>query len=192
MAEASVAPKTNLGIPHRLLRQQVSGHIYQWTETLAKRSDMVPYDSDTAKRRIETLKRIKADAKASKEDPELNARLKLEMKEASDLAKELTDLENQIDGIAEASAAEDERIAKAQEPDDKIMTDDEIEAKQRSDTIDNDPHIKSIMEMRKKADVEAYILTEYGEEVPSDSKLEQMKNQAITLRTERLFEGDEG
>ena len=194
MTEASVAPKTHPGGGQpRLLRQLKSGHIYIWTETLAARPDMVPYDSETAKRRIATLKQIKEDALKRKEDPEEQARLALEMKEASQVAKELTELENQVDGLGEASSIEDKNIEAAKNPEpDKRKTDAEIEAARRSEIIEKDPHIQRIMSMRKKADVETYILTEYGEEVEPDAKLATMQNKAVQLRTERLFEGDEG
>lgn len=190
-----MTPKSDLTQPYqpRFLRQLKSGHIYIWTEVLARRRDMVPYDAESAKRRIATLKQIKESMKSRHEDPEVQARIKLEMKEATELAKELTDLENQVDGLAEASAAEDKTIRSAKTPEPAPRrTEAEIEAARRSDIIENDPHIKKIMGMKKKTEVETYLLTEYGEEVSPDETLVSMKNAAINLRTERLFEGDEG
>lgn len=188
-------PKSDINQPYqpRFLRQLKSGHIYTWTEALAAKKDMVPFDAETAKRRIAALKQMKAAARKKNADPEEQARIAIEMKEAKALAEELTELENQVDGLAEASAAEDKTVKDAKTPPPKAQKSEaEIEAARRNDIIAKDSHINKVMSMKKKSDVEAYLLTEYGEEISPDETLANMKNVAINLRTERLFEGDKG
>lgn len=176
----------------RLLRQTTSGHIYGWTPTLAAMADMVPYDTEEAHRRIEALKALKAQRKADKEPDSEEARLyREEMASAQNTAKELTELEKQVFGDEAIDKTRVDAAENAEpEPLNPVKTDEEIEDDRRNKVIASDTQVQRIMGMRKKADVEAYILTEFGVSVEAEAKLETMKSQAINLRTERLFEGD--
>lgn len=174
----------------RLLRQLGSGHIYPWTEVLAKRKDMVAYDSEVAHKRIQALKDALASQKAAKEPDSASMKQHAaELKDAQKLAKELTELEELVYGD------KDRPDGAVPPPEKKLQEtpkdDDEAAAQERDKVIQNDPHIIRIMGMKRKVDVAGYLLQEFGKELEGDPKLTELQNTAISLRTERLFEGQD-
>lgn len=173
----------------RYLRQLGSGHIYHWTPTLAKRKDMVIYDPELAKSRIEALNQRLADEKAQ-QTPEAIAEHQKAMADAQQDAHIITDLEQQLERSREIERAEIENLEKGQDikPEEKIMSDQDIELERRDKILATDPHIKNIMGMTSKNQVEAYVLQEFGEDLDRRKSLGDLKNYALKKRTDRLFE----
>ncbi len=180
--------------PARLLRQLGTGAIFIWTPVLAARKDMVPYDAETAKKRIEALKAAVAAGQAAKEpDSAAVKQHEAELADAQKLAKELTQLEAEVfpedDGAGGKEKGVDEIQPKGK-LENEVASEAELEAKRRDEVVAKDPHVIRIMGMKKKSDVAAYLLQEFGEEVEGDPKLTTLQNRAVQLRTERLFETD--
>ena len=164
----------------RFLRQLKTGRLYPYTATLAKRADMVPHDTESAQRRIEALKRRVEDMDSAPQEQSIT-------KEDLDQAKEIADLENILDKPDETEDEGNEEIT----PERKFQTDEEIEEEEKNKRIAEDPDIIKINKMRKKAQVEEYLLVEFGEEVSSsDLKLDDMKRIAVDFRINRLFENE--
>lgn len=163
----------------RFLRQLKSGTTYHWTPTLAKRGDMVDYDPITAQKRIEALK---AQKMASDENPAPPA-ITPEMLAQS---QELTALENEMNAEVEAEeTAKNEDIQTKK----RVLSDEELEAEAREKTLQEDAQILAINGMKKKNQVEEFLLREFGVELdPENMTLKEMKEEAIRLRTTRLFE----
>ena len=163
----------------KFLRQKLTGTIYQWTSTLAKRSDMVDYDPITAQKRIEALKAQRAaEAATGPVEPAITP-------EMIDQAKELTDLENELDAKAEAETQESTDI----ETKKRFQTDEELQQEEKDKMIDKDPHIIAIKNMKKKPQVEEFLLKEYGIELdPENMTFKEMQAEAMRLRTTRMFE----
>ena len=169
------------------LRQLKSGHIYIRTPTLAKRKDMVPYDPAIAKARIAQLKRELEDRQPNPVDIEAQQAVLSQLKQD---AKEMTELENQLNDLEEKDRQEAERdLAPDQEVEkQQPLTEEEIQEKHRKKTIEKDDQIISIMAMRSRNQIEEYMLREFGREIDRSRPFQELKDEALKAREERIFE----
>lgn len=160
----------------RMLRQLRTGRIYNFTDILAKRADMVEYDPELAQKRLEAAKRRLEELESKPpEKPVVN-------KADMETSKELAEVENKIEKIERQKALPPN--AKEQEN----KTSEQKEEEERQAIINNDPEIKKILTMKDKDEIEAYVLLEYGEDLDKRKDLDKLKARAIELRTDRLFE----
>lgn len=177
------------------LRQRGSGHIYIRTDILAKRNDMQPYDPELADLRIDSLKRRLESLNKDKEerDHDKDSEFAKAMEQAQQKSKALAELEEAIER-AERRRMEDFDTTQKADKGDDIKTENKIEAefetkmRERDRIITNDPHIKKLTAMRKIAEVEGYLLENYAHEITEKMNLQQIKNLAIQMRTDQLFE----
>lgn len=152
------------------------------TKALLARGDIVRYDEGQGQNRIAALKKRLKDLE---DHPEIVLDPKI-----SNEAQEIARLEAEV-------AAKEQSILKKALEEQGIETDDEIPLTQiekdkadREKIIDEDPEIKKIDAMSTKQEVIDYVLEYYGLAwaLESNKKLEVYKNEAITLRIDRLFE----
>jgi hypothetical protein len=139
---------------------------------------MVDFDPITAQKRIDALRAQQEASQNINVEPSITDEIR-------DQAKELTDLENQLE------LEQDEKEAEGQDIETKrrVMTNEELDAEAREKLIQEDPGIMAINGMRKKAQVEEFILREFGIDLdPQNMTLKQMQAEAVRLRTERMFE----
>lgn len=180
----------------RWLRQLGSGSVYHWTETLAKRRDMVEDNEETVQTRIEAEKRSKAEreaAAASGVDGERDALRRLQEKSA-----ELNKLQSENEEAKNLSRKQDE-VLNSQDPGalkpddlvkrDRVMTHQEIEEEEKSRKLGQDKEYQNILVMKTKDALISYMQEAYGI-IPSEkAKLEELRVLALTKRAERMFEG---
>jgi hypothetical protein len=139
---------------------------------------MVDFDPITAQKRIDALRAQQEASQNINAEPSITDEIR-------DQAKELTDLENKLE------LEQDEKEAEGQDIETKrrVMTNEELDAEAREKLIQEDPGIMAINGMRKKAQVEEFILREFGIDLdPQNMTLKQMQAEAVRLRTERMFE----
>jgi len=161
----------------KLLRQLITGRIYAWTKILAARKDMTEYDPDIAKKRLEAAKKRLEELEDAPVIPSVD-------KKALDESAELAEVENKIKETETKQAAKSAGAKEKEKP----KTPEQIEAERRQEIIDKDPDIIKIKAMVDKKDVEDYVLQEFGEDIDRRHDLDDLKDRAIHLRTERLFE----
>ncbi len=156
----------------RLLRQLGTNKApIPWTARKADRKDMVEYDPEQAMTRIEALQRKRDRLKSNKGNNAINAKAVDDALKISALEIEIKQLENEAVGIVEAEEKTPEELA-------EIAT---------QEKIDNDPEIIKIKAMDTEDNLRQYIEELYG--VKSRSKdIDKLKETAIKLRTERIFE----
>ncbi len=171
------------------LRQLGTGHIFIRTEALAKRKDMVPYDPEVAKIRITQIK----EALAASQKEENLEEMKKAAEEISSTAKELTELEKKAE---EAIKEEEAKIASESgqeiQPGARIETDEETPEQAAKRKIDEDPQIMKIRGMTRKAQVEEYMLMEFGTPIDTSKTLAELKQFAEQARIQRMAEAVEG
>uniref|UniRef100_A0A6M3XRZ2 Uncharacterized protein n=1 Tax=viral metagenome TaxID=1070528 RepID=A0A6M3XRZ2_9ZZZZ len=178
----------------KYLRQTGSGHIYHWTPALAKRPDMVPYDEETARIRMEQLQRRLAEIKARKEAGEKvtagnpNITMIEQAKELANLETEVERLENE-ERVADEAKAMEEALGKGDvKAEGKTLTAEEIEAEAKEKKIETDPQVRAIRAMDSTDDIEAYMLQEFGENIDKRRSLKSLKEYAEMKRIDRMFE----
>lgn len=173
-------------------RQLGTGRIYPRPNNAEKhpgillRKDIVPFDPEKARRRIEANKRIIEDSK-SKQTPEAMAAHQAEVADLQSVSNELTSTENAIDAIQEQNLQQDPGDQKP-----PPQTTQDMEAERRADTLEKDVEIIMIKGMRKTKSVANYVEREFGEDLPADVEddLEKAKDFALNLRANRIFEVD--
>lgn len=179
----------------RYLRQVGSGHLYLWTETLAKRKDMVEEDLETVQRRIDAIKERKKLREAALQN-ELAAHGK-EVSALTAASLELSALEaEEIEFQANQKKKEEYASAidpKLLKPDDLVkrereMTAEEIEEDRKSRILANDKEYQSVLAMRSKDAITLYLQENFGVLPDDKMKLEQLRVLALTKRAERIFE----
>lgn len=171
------------------LRQLKTGHIYPWTEILAKRRDMVPFDAAQAKTRIDAMKNM-----LSRKVPTADA-LSVQA-EAARAAKassmELTELENKVDAenIAEEKAIEDAALPDGKKLNEQTeLTGAEAIEAQRQSVLDQDPKYQGVMGFKSRNQVEQYMILEFGEEIDVSLPFKDLKGYAIKKTSDRILEG---
>ena len=169
-------------MPSKYLIQKATGRLYTYTDALAARADMSPYDPETAQRRIDAARLRLENLKAEK--VEVPNKMDEATAQAHQDARTLADLEMNIKD-------EEKRIlieTTGQDPDDDTVkkTDEEIETDRQQKLIDEDPELSKISAMTKKEEVKAHALEGYGQEI--DGSLKEMKAIVKDLRTKRLLE----
>lgn len=175
----------------KYLRQVGSGHIYSWTPALAKRSDMVVYDEDTATIRIEQLKRRIAEMgerKKNRGTSGVNTN-----KAMIDQAIELSRLESQVEQLEDEERVTDEADALAEakgeiKTEGKTLTAEDIAEEERQKKIDSDVQVRKIRAMTDKDDIEAYMLEAFGENIDRRRSTESLKEYAEDKRIDLMFE----
>jgi len=180
---------------NRYLRQTKSGTIYAWTPTLAKRSDMVEIDVETAELRIEAQKsRLKARMKAS---PELLTQQKDTIQKLTAISKELTGLE-EVEAVLEKAEkvrlrTEISAISDNLNPDDIIKTEkpltaEELKELERANKLMGDKEYQSISAMNTVEELGDYLKANYGILPPKKASVPFLKNMAQEQRERRIFE----
>lgn len=171
------------------LRQLKTGHIYPWTEILAKRRDMVPFDAAQAKVRIDAMKNMLSRKVPTADALSVQAEAARKAKASS---MELTELENKVD--AENVAAE-KAIEDAALPDGKKLSEqtemtgaETIEA-QRQSVLDQDPKYQNVMGFKSRNQVEQYMILEFGQEIDVSLPFKDLKQYAINKTSDRILEG---
>jgi|GEM_PF-2771530 len=177
------------------LRQIGSGHIYHWTEALARRKDMVPYDDETAAIRIEALRKRVEEMKARRDRAAAGAAGPNPMQSVIDQANELTRLEAEADRLTEeeitAAKAEALREAKGEiTPVDRVEQEKDPETL-RKERIDADDQVRAVRAMTDKEQVADYMAAEFGKKIDLRKSLDALKEQAEGARVERMFEGED-
>jgi len=171
------------------LRQLKTGTIYVFTDLLAKRRDMVPYDDDQAKARIRAIK-----AMLEKREPNL-AQGEIESKEAAAIkvtAMELSGLEATLEAVEND---EQKAIEEAALPDGKRLNDEEpvtseeVAEQVRQDVLDKDPKYNKATSLKSRNEVEEYMLLEFGQEIEISRPFKDLKQYAIEQTAKRVLEG---
>ena len=170
----------------KYLRQLKSGTIYNYTEALAKRRDMVPHDETQAKARIAALKTIlegrQPDAAANKIAVE-------EAFKAKTTAQELAGLETTMEKHEDAAEKKIEEEGGGKKLNDQTPVTPEQTAKQlRQDRLENDPKYNNVMAMKSKNQVEEYMLLEFGQEIEASRPFKDLKAYAVEQTIKRILE----
>jgi len=187
-----------------LLRQIGSGHIYHYTDALAKRSDMVPCDPHEAEIRIKAAQeRLKAlqDRKAAgrlanEEVVDKNLqKAAQDYKKLSEIEAEIGTLEEEERIKAEVARKAKEAEARGEEPAPEATpephTEEEKEEAHRQKIIKEDSEIAKFANMTK-AEIDLYLQENYGIKTDlSRTKLEDLKDRAIDERVKRVLELEE-
>lgn len=173
-----------MATPQRYLRQLKTGRLYPWNTGIAARKDMVPFDPEKAKRRIDANRQIIEDAKASV-SPEAIQTHQQETSEAARLAALQTQTEQEIERLREQQLPT--------EPDGDVephsRTPEQAHAQSLAEKIETDEMIQQIKGMRTKEDVAKFLLREFGENLdPETSKLAELKDRALNLQAQRVLE----
>ncbi len=168
------------------LRQLKTGRIYIKRPGIAVRTDMVPFDPDKARRRIEANRQIIEDAKKAQTPEEIAAHSK-ETSEAIALAQTLTESEKAISDMHEQNFNPD--LGSSETMGSKSPAD--LELERRAAVLEADDEIQAIKAMKTAGDVANYIRREYGEKADARSEdVEALKDKALNLRAKRIFEAD--
>jgi hypothetical protein len=148
---------------------------FPWTARKAARKDMVEYDPDQAKVRIEALRRKLDDLTAQpKETAPLDEELIGDAKEIAELEAKIKKAED-----AKAGLLVDEKAEKSQE---------ELDMEERQVIINKDSDIIKVRAMRKLDSIRSYLEENYGVTLGEDADMEALKAEAIKQRTARIFE----
>lgn len=154
---------------------------FPYTEALAKRKDMVPYDPNEAQVRIEATQRIVEQMREEKKiDPTARAEAKAKAKEIHNAVKELASLEKEMDSLKF-----DLEEVEAKEQPSAIQTKREMQ-------IEKDRELNKIRGMTRKAHVEEYLESKYGRVLPEEEvaamSLRDIKDIAVKARIGTLYE----
>ena len=172
----------------RYLRQLKTGTIYVYTDLLAKRRDMIPYDDAQAKARIAAIKSM-----LEKREPNLEQGV-LQSKEAGAIkatAMELSGLEATLDA---REKADEKAIEEAALPDGKKLNDEtpvtseEVAEQVKQDRLDQDPKYKKATSLKSRNEVEEYMLLEFGQEIEISRPFKDLKAYAIEKTAKRILE----
>ena len=173
----------------KFLRQLKTGTIYVYTDILAKRRDMVPYDENAAKTRIKAIKNMLEQRKPNILQGEAQS------KEAAAIkadAMELTSLENQLEAVenAEQKAIEDSALPEGGRDItvERPLTTEEAAAQDRQDILDKDPKYIKATGMRSRNEVEEYMLLEFGQEIEISRPFKDLKEYAVEQTVKRILE----
>lgn len=154
---------------------------FPYTDALAARRDMVPYNPAEAKVRIEANRRLIQSMKEGRKiDPQARAEAKAQAQEFINTAKELSATEQEI----EAMKFSIEEVQKD--------TDSPVAKSKREQQMENDRELGEIREMTKKAQIMDYMERKYGKQYSDDElsgmSLKTFKDIAIKARIGTLFE----
>lgn len=170
------------------LRQLKTGTIYVFTDLLAKRRDMVPYDDAQAKARIKAIKTM-----LEKREPDLAAGA-IESEEAAAIkttAMELSGLESTLEAVEndEKKAIEDATLPSGKKLNDEAPVTPEGVAEQvRQERLDKDPKYKKATDLKSRNDVEEYMLLEFGQEIETSRPFKDLKAYAVEKTVNRILE----
>lgn len=172
----------------RFLRQLKSGTIYAYTDILAKRRDMVPYDENAAKTRIEAIKNI-----LEHRTPNLLEGEALS-KEAAAIkadAMELTGLEAQLEALenADQKAIDDAVLTDGKKLNDETpVTSEEVAEQVIQERLDKDPKYRKVTAFKSRNEVEQYMLLEFGQEINITRPFKDLKAYAVEQTAKRILE----
>ena len=174
----------------KYLRQLKTGTIYNYTDILAKRRDMVPYDSDQAKARIVALKNMLEHRKPTIAE---GTAVSKEAEAIKVEAAELAGLEKQLEATeaAEEKAIEDAALppgSKKLNDDTPIKPEDTAEIFTQ-ETLSKDPKYQKACGMKSRNEVEEYMLVEFGQEIDISRPFKDLKEYAIQQTRKRILEG---
>ena len=144
-----------------------------WTKRKAARPDMVEYDPDIAKIRIDAAKRKLEDLKTQPAEVTLTEDLIDEAKELSDLEAEIKREEDKKAGVVTDQVAD--------------KTEEELDAQERQVIIDKDADIIKIRKMDEDQLIECAAI-DYGVKLDKRSSPESMRRKVLKLRTDVIFE----
>lgn len=173
----------------KYLRQLKTGAIYVYTDLLAKRRDMVPYDSAQAKARIGAIKTMLLKRQPNLAEGEIVAAEAAQIKAE---AMELTGLEATLEANegAEAKAIEDAALPNDAKKlnDQEPVTPEKAAEQLKQDMLDDDPKYQKAMSLRSRNDVEEYMLLEFGQEIEISRPFKDLKAYAIEQTAKRILE----
>ena len=173
----------------RYLRQLKTGTIYVYTDILARRRDMVPYDENEAKTRIHAIKNILASRES---DPVEGAVMSKKAEAVKAAAMELTGLEATLEANerAEEKAIEDAGLPEKGKKlnDETPVTSEEVAEQVKQDRLDQDPKYKKAVSLKSKNDVEEYMLLEFGQEIEISRPFKALKAYAVAQTAIRILE----
>lgn len=170
------------------LRQLKTGTIYVFTDLLAKRRDMVPYDDAQAKARIKAIKTM-----LEKREPDLAAGV-IESEEAVAIkatAMELSGLESTLQAVEndEKKAIEEAALPDGKKLNDETpVTSEEIVEQARQERLDKDPKYKKATGLKSRNEVEEYMLLEFGQEIEISRPFKDLKAYAVEKTVNRILE----
>jgi len=173
----------------KYLRQLKTGTIYNYTDILAKRRDMVPYDSDQAKARIAALKNMLEHRKPTTAE---GSAVSKEAEEIKREAAELASLEKQVEAseVAEEKAIEDASLPPGSRrlDDDSPIKPEETAENFTQETLSKDPKYQKACGMKSRNEVEEYMLVEFGQEIDISQPFKDLKEYAIQQTRKRILE----
>lgn len=167
----------------KYLRQLGTGRVLLYTEALAKRKDMAPFDPDAAATIIEQKKKRLEELRQVRENPDLAPKIDPKVLSQSD---ELAKIERLIEEEEGKIAA----IASGGKPpeDSGEKTGAQLEEERRQKIIDEDPDLALIEGMKKAEDLDAYAKENFGVTLDLKKKIPALKAEVAQLRVQRLFE----
>ena len=166
------------------MRQLKSGTIYGYTEILAKRRDMVPYNTEQATSRIAAIKTMLANRVPTPGEIDSSTQEAAAVKAA---AMELTGLEAKLEA---GEAAEEKAIADEQDISQaRLLTTEEATEKLKQDTLEADPKYQKAIALKSRNEVEQYMLLEFGQEIEISRPFKDLKDYAIEKTAKRILEG---
>lgn len=171
------------------LRQLKTGHIYPWTEILAKRRDMVPFNNEQAKVRIDAMKNMLLRKVPTVDEV---SRQVEDARKAKANSMELTNLENKMDAekVAEEKAIEDAALPDGKKLNEETeVTGAEVVAAQRQSVLDQDPKYQNVTGFKSRNQVEQYMILEFGEEIDVSLPFKELKDYAVQKTSDRILEG---
>lgn len=171
----------------RYLRQKTSGHIYIYTDALAKRLDMEDYEPEVAEKRIRALQTRLAELQERKAgalaiDVEAVQKMQNDSHTIAQLERQIRAEENALKAGTEEE--ESETLKKDEAPKNEA----EILEKERQERIEADVTVQRIKKMRTKAEVQEFMLIEFATELDPEMSLKDMKDKAVEAQVGRIFE----
>lgn len=157
---------------------------FVYTEALAKRKDMVPFDSDAAKNMIAAKRKLLDELRANQVvDQEAILVGKARAGQLRDDSIAIHQLDKEIESAKRAGVMTPEAQGGESQPITK-----------RQKQIDSDRQIQEIQTMTRKTHVETYLANNYGVMLSEDDlamSLKEIKDIAIQKRINTLFEKPE-
>lgn len=147
---------------------------FPWSARKAARRDMVEYDPEQAKTRVEALRRKLDDLEKEPIETDMTDQAITE-------AMEIAELENKI------KLAEDRKAGIIPEDVPKDKTAEELDVEERQAIIDKDADVIKIKGMKTEKEIRDYMEAEHGTK-SRIKDIESLREMAISLRTEVIFE----
>jgi len=146
---------------------------------------MVALDIESAEARIKAIKTFLEEGGM---DAQSRAEYSERLTKAHEVAKELTRMEVDMEAARARKEAASLPPSEKDQPDQQ--TTEEQAEERRQQILEKDPTAKRIAAMPHKKAVREFMMIEFGEEIDTEPKLDELKAMALDRYSKRLFEAE--